>query len=150
MVNHFPQELPPVPAAPYVGGVEWDATNYLASHLDLINGILACLPTQEERNTLREQLLVSGWERCMGGTLRLCKEKFYGGVHAGLRCWVAAAAEDGWNTRDVRCGPCVENKIPVKTSPRKKAPIDDAPKIEMKLDFLGGAEKKAVHDDVWL
>jgi hypothetical protein len=150
MVNHFPQELPPVPAAPYVGGVEWDATNYLASHLDLINGILACLPTQDERNTLREQLLVSGWERCMGGTLRLCKEKFYGGVHAGLRCWVAAAAEDGWNTRDVRCGPCVENKSPVKTSPRKKAPIGDAPKIEMKLDFLGGAEKKAVHDDVWL
>jgi len=45
------------------GGVEWDATNYLASHLDMLNGILACLPTREERNALREELLVSGWEK---------------------------------------------------------------------------------------
>jgi hypothetical protein len=150
MVKHFPQELPPVPAAPYVGGVEWDATNYLASHLDLINGILACLPTQEERNILREQLLVSGWEKCMGSTLRLCKEKFYGGVHAGLRCWVAAAAEDGWNTRDVRCGPSVENRSPVRKSP-KKGPVQEPPKIGMKLDFLGGGDpEKAVNDGNWL
>jgi hypothetical protein len=148
MINHFPQELPPVPAAPYVGGVEWDATNYLASHLDILNGILACLPTREERNTLREQLLVSGWEKCMGVTLRLCKEKFYGGVHAGLRCWVAAAAEDGWNTRDVRCGPAVENRSPARKSPRK-GPVEEAPKIEMKLDF-GRGEKKIVNDDAWL
>lgn len=146
MVKHFPQELPPVPAAPYVGGVEWDATNYLASHLDIINGILASLPTREERNTLREQMLVSGWEKCMGGTLRLCKEKFYGCVHAGLRCWVAAATEDGWDTRDVRCGPTVEKSSPVRKSPKK--PVQDAPKIEMKLDF--GPQKKIVNDDAWL
>jgi hypothetical protein len=154
MSKHFPQELPPVPAAPYVGGVEWDATNYLASHLDLINGILACLPTQEERNTLREQMLVSGWEKCMGGTLRLCKEKFYGSVHAGLRCWVAAAAEDGWDTRDVRCGPCVESKkSPVRKAVKSTVPVEEAPKIDMKLDFLGNggvAERKVVRDDVWL
>jgi hypothetical protein len=148
MLKHFPQELPPVPAAPYVGGVEWDATNYLASHLDIINGILACLPTQEDRNTVREQLRVSGWEKCMGVTLRLCKEKFYGGVHAGLRCWVAAAAEDGWNTRDVRCGPPMENRIPVRKSP-KKGPVEQAPKIEMKLDF-SPREKKIVNEDAWL
>ncbi|TAQ87412.1 hypothetical protein B7494_g4269 [Chlorociboria aeruginascens] len=146
MQKHFPQELPPVPAAPYVGGVEWDATNYLASHLDILNGIIACLPTQPERNMLREQLRVSGWERCMGGTLRLCKEKFYGGVHAGLRCWVAAAAEDNWDTRDVRCGPATEPRSPVKGSP-KKGPVEAAPKIEMKLDF---GEKKAKSEDVWL
>lgn len=149
MVEHFPRELPPVPAAPYVGGVEWDATNYLASHLDILNGIMACLPTQEERNTLREQLRVSGWERHMGCTLRLCKEKFYGGVHAGLRCWVAAAAADGWNTRDVRCGPSEEPKSPVRKSPRK-APVEQAPKIEMKLDFGRPVEKNVVSDDVWL
>lgn len=138
-----------MPAAPYVGGVEWDATNYLASHLDIINGILASLSTREERNTLRDQMLVSGWEKLMGSTLRLCKEKFYGGVHAGLRCWVAAAAEDGWNTRDVRCGPAVENRSPVRKSPRKPVPTQEAPKIEMKLDF-GKAEKKVVNNDVWL
>jgi hypothetical protein len=149
MAEHFPPELPPVPAAPYVGGVEWDATNYLASHLDILNGIMACLPTQEERNTLREQLRVSGWEKHMGCTLRLCKEKFYGGVHAGLRCWVAAAAADGWNTRDVRCGPTEDPKSPVRKSP-KKAPVEQAPKIEMKLDFGNPAEKKVSNDDVWL
>ncbi|KAF4626808.1 hypothetical protein G7Y89_g11349 [Cudoniella acicularis] len=152
MAKHFPQELPPVPAAPYVGGVEWDATNYLASHLDIINGIIASLPTQAERNTLREQMRISGWEKLMGSTLRLCKEKFYGGVHAGLRCWVAAAAEDGWDTRDVRCGPSTEgNKSPRKT-PKKQTPVEEAPKIEMKLSFGGDVAqgRNVVSDNNWL
>ncbi|KAL2075818.1 hypothetical protein VTL71DRAFT_761 [Oculimacula yallundae] len=151
MARHFPQELPPVPAAPYVGGVEWDATNYLASHLDLVNGIIACLPTLIERNTLREEMLVSGWEKCLGGTLRLCKEKFYGGVHAGLRCWVAAAVEDGWDTRDVRNGPSVE-KSPVRQSPKKAAAaaLEPPPKIDMRLDFSGAGRKVPVNDDMWL
>ena len=148
MASHFPKELPPVPAAPYVGGVEWDATNYLASHLDLINGIMACLPTKEERNALREQLQLSGWEKCMGITLRTCKEKFYGGVHAGLRCWVAAAVEDGWDTRDVRCGPSSESGSPVKSKSPKKAPASEqpAPKIDMKLELKNVVKK----DDGWL
>jgi hypothetical protein len=153
MTKHFPRELPPVPAAPYVGGVEWDATNYLASHLDILNGILASLPTREERNVFREQLRVSGWEKCMGGTLRLCKEKFYGGVHAGLRCWVAAADEDGWDTRDVRCGPSVE-KSPVKKSLKKGGSDEKAPILKMELDFekKDGAkdERQFGNDDAWL
>ncbi|KAL8825746.1 MAG: hypothetical protein Q9170_007677, partial [Blastenia crenularia] len=76
--THFPLPRPPVPAAPYIGGVEWDATNYLATHLDLLNGLIACLPTREERNTFRQELKDSGFERCMGGSLRTCKEKWYG------------------------------------------------------------------------
>lgn len=138
MRTHFPQERPPVAAAPYVGGVEWDATNYLASHLDLLNAVLACTPTAEERNTLRGLLRISGWERCMGASLRLCKEKFYPGIHDGLRTWVAAAAEDGWDVRDVRYGPPAEPKSPTKNKVKK----DDqpAPKIEMpNLNFgFGG------------
>ncbi len=86
----------------------------------------------------------------MGGTLRLCKEKFYGGVHAALRCWVAAATEDGWDTRDVRCGPSVENKSPLRKSPKKGAAVEDAPRIEMKLDFGRAVEKKALKEDAWL
>ncbi|KAK4241763.1 armadillo-type protein [Achaetomium macrosporum] len=151
MSRHFPQERPPVPAAPYVGGVEWDATNYLASHLDLMNAILACTgPTTAERNALRAELRISGWERCLGGSLRLCKEKFYGAVHDGLRTWVAAAHEDGWDVRDVRYGPPPENKAgggakSRSASPAKKAPgannnkdknRDAPPRIEMpKLDL---------------
>jgi len=143
MARHFPQERPPVPAAPYVGGVEWDATNYLASHLDLLNAILACTPGgPAARNRLRDQLRVSGWERCLGGSLRLCKEKFYGAVHDGLRTWVAAAHDDGWDVKDVRYGPPPEQR----PSPRKAAAAAakkaeaPPPKIEMpKLDFaLGG------------
>ncbi|KAI0026177.1 armadillo-type protein [Xylariomycetidae sp. FL0641] len=140
MQTHFPNERPPVPAAPYVGGVEWDATNYLASHLDLLNAILACTPTAEQRNNLRDLFKISGWERCMGCSLRVCKEKFYPGVHDGLRTWVAAAAEDGWDVRDVRYGPPPESRSPAKkpASPKKKE--DQAPpKLDMpKLDFAAG------------
>lgn len=87
----------------------------------------------------------------MGSTLRLCKEKFYGGVHAGLRCWVAAAVEDGWDTRDVRCGPVLESKkSPIRKPVKKDAgPMEAPPKINMKLDFLTD-DKKAVSEDVWL
>lgn len=142
MQTHFPQERPPVPAAPYVGGVEWDATNYLASHLDLLNAIVACTPTTKERNELRNQFRISGWERCMGGSMRLCKEKFYPGVHDALRTWVAAASDDGWDVKDVRYGPPAESKSPAKRAPpvkpnqNKGAKAQPPPKIEMpRLDF---------------
>ncbi|KAI8687291.1 Drf-GBD domain-containing protein [Fusarium sp. Ph1] len=151
MLRHFPQERPPVPAAPYVGGVEWDATNYLACHLDLMNAILACTPTVEERNALRAQFRISGWERCLGGSLRLCKEKFYGSVHDGLRTWVAAAAEDGWDYKDVRYGPPPESRgSPKKAGGGQKKKVEQAPKIEMpKLDF-GLDKPPAPKKDEWL
>lgn len=140
MQRHFPRPRPPVPAAPYVGGVEWDATNYLASHLDLVNAIVACTPTTEQRNALRDALRISGWERCMGGSLRTCKEKFYGCVHEALRTWVAAAAEDGWDVRDVRYGPTDGSRSPRKKTGQKagggNGGQEAVPRIEMpKLDF---------------
>ncbi|KAF4776560.1 GTPase binding protein Rid1 [Colletotrichum scovillei] len=154
MHRHFPSERPPVPAAPYVGGVEWDATNYLASHLDLMNAIIACTPTSAQRNNLRNDLRISGWEKVLGGSLRLCKEKFYGCVHEALRCWVAAATEDGWDSRDVRYGPPPESRSasPKKTQKAQK-PVDAAPKIEIpKLDFgLDNHRVTPVKErDVWL
>ena len=164
MQRHFPQERPPVPAAPYVGGVEWDATNYLASHLDLMNAILASIPDLRGRNALRADLRISGWERCMGGSLRLCKEKFYGSVHDGLRTWAAAAAEDGWDVKDVRYGPPPPESV--KSSPRKnggagqkKSSEDVAPKLDMPhLDLGVGKGSSAAlvkpaatdDDDGWL
>ncbi|KKA28681.1 hypothetical protein TD95_003077 [Thielaviopsis punctulata] len=128
MARHFPAERPPVAAAPYVGGVEWDATNYLASHVDLLNAIIACTPTREARNHLRAELRISGWERCMGGSLRLCKEKFYPSVHEALRTWVAAAADDGWDVKDVRYGPPPESRSrSVSPSKSKVAPMAAVP-----------------------
>ncbi|KAK3625977.1 hypothetical protein LTR56_020093 [Elasticomyces elasticus] len=143
--RHFPGSRPPVPAAPYIGGVEWDATTYITAHLDLLNGLLASLPSAEARNGLREEMRASGWEKTMGCTLRTCKEKFYSGVHDGLRVWVAAAGEDVWGTGMVREGPSDEERAEGyrarSKSPKKK---EGAPKIEAlpQLDLgLGGGEK---------
>ncbi|KAK0271880.1 hypothetical protein LTS00_016444 [Friedmanniomyces endolithicus] len=103
--RHFPTSRAPVPAAPYIGGVEWDATTYITAHLDLLNGLLASLPSRTSRNSLRAELRASGFDKAMGGTLRTCKEKFYAGVHDGLRGFVGAGWEDGWEVRFVREGP---------------------------------------------
>lgn len=161
--RHFPGSRPPVPAAPYIGGVEWDATTYLTAHLDLLNGLLASLPTASARNALRSELQASGFEKTMGATLRTCKEKFYSGVHDGLRAWVAAAAEDGWETKFVREGPDLVEEQAVrarsaspKKSPKKKA--EEAPQLgEVKLEplpklelDLGGGAAPGNDDDGWL
>jgi hypothetical protein len=141
----FPRQRPPVPAAPYVGGVEWDATNYIASHLDLLNALISCLPTCNERNAFRSELRNSGFERSMGGMLRTCKEKFYGSVHDGLRTWVAAACADGWDVKDVRMGPKVEEVKSPRKSPTKKADkapvLDQMPKLDLGLGIAIGEVK---------
>ena len=150
--RHYPQPHPPIPTAPYIGGVEWDATTYLTTHLDLLNGILASLPTRGDRNSLRQEMKDSGFEKVMGATLRTCKEKFYGSVHAALSTWVGAAKEDGWDVKGVREGalPQTAPNSPRKSSPVKKGKIEAPPKLEMpKLDFgVGGAEKS--DDGGWL
>ncbi|KAK4624684.1 GTPase-binding protein rid1 [Fulvia fulva] len=159
--RHFPGSRPPVPAAPYIGGVEWDATTYLTAHLDLLNGLIASLPTTEARYTLREELQASGFEKVMGAVMRTCKEKFYSGVHDGLRAWVAAAAEDGCDTRFVREGPTDEEvkehamKASPKKSPKKKqekppqldAPLLEAPKLDLGLKL---SKTNSKDDEGWL
>ena len=151
---HFPALRPPVPAAPYVGSVEWDATTYLATHLDLLNGLIAATPTREERVVLRTELRDSGFEKVMGGQLRLCKEKFYGHVHAGLTTWVGAARDDGWDSKDVREGlPKEEGRRAKSSSPAKKK--DKAPVLDMKVEVpkldlgvgIGGGKSR--NDDGW-
>ena len=152
-VRHFPPSTrAPVPAAPYIGGVEWDATIYLTTHLDLLNGLVASFPSTTARNKLRQELKDSGWEKVMGATLRTCKEKFYGSVHEGLRAWVAAAAEDGWETQSVREGPTMEEQVERirarSQSPKKgdvkQRDLEAAPKLDLQI---GGLGKKADEDD---
>ena len=149
--KHFPGERPPVPAAPYIGGVEWDATNYLAVHVDLLNGLIASLQMREERRMLRQELKDSGFEKCMGHSLRTCTTKFYGAVHAGLTTWIGAAREDGWDVRYVKEGPNQDELIRT-PSPKKRKHEEPAPKLDIpKLD-LGGTvgAKIAMNDDGWL
>ena len=158
--THFPGPRAIVPAAPYVGGVEWDATNYIATHIDLLNGILASLPTREARNTFRSELKISGFEKVMGH-LRTCNPKYYGAVHDAVKVWVGAAMEDGWEVRDVRMGP-PDGKpsvgSPVKQSPAKKKEVPpqiQVPKMDLGSSLgLGfdkeiGDGKKVVADDDW-
>ncbi|TGZ78706.1 hypothetical protein EX30DRAFT_383376 [Ascodesmis nigricans] len=103
--RHFPLPRPPQPAAAHVGGVEWEATTYIAAHVDLANACIACLVSSEERNEVRREMRNSGWEKVLGGALRLIKDGLHGeAVHDGLRTWVRAASEDGWETVGVRCG----------------------------------------------
>jgi hypothetical protein len=150
--KHFPAPRPPHPAAPYVGGVEWEATQYLATHLDLMNGLIASLPSLQTRNQLRNELKQSGFEKVMGGSLRTCKEKFYGGVHDGLKVWVAAGWEDGWVVEDVRAGPPRESASPVKSSnsPVKKKG-DVAPVLALDVGLGGNGTGKEDGDaDAWL
>ncbi|KKY28915.1 putative gtpase binding protein rid1 [Phaeomoniella chlamydospora] len=137
LATYYPQPPPPHPAAPYVGGVEWEATLYLAAHLDLLNGLIVTLPTTEARNQLRQELKDSGVEKVMGATMRTAKEKFYGHMHIGLRFWVNAAIADGWKVEDVREGPpreaVVRNKSPMKKNKKEDAP----PKLDLKIGLVG-------------
>ena len=141
--KHFPRPRPPHPAAPYTGGVEWEATQYLALHLDLLNGLIACAGSREERNELRKELRESGWEKWMGGTVRTCKEKFYGAVHEGLRCWVRAADTDGWEVKEVREGVQRELKSPAKKVTGRGAA---APKLDVNVGSGGSGSL----DEEWL
>ncbi|KAM5445550.1 hypothetical protein MaudCBS49596_007370 [Microsporum audouinii] len=154
--RHFPPPHPPVPAAPYIGGVEWEATSYLANHLDLMNGIIASMPTTEERNKLRTDLKASGFEKVMGRSLRTCKEQFYPALHAGLKVWVAAAAEDGWDYQFVREGPPRDAppSSPLKAagnqSPKKKPGIvsEAPPRLDLNVGVTSPGQRKSSDD--WL
>lgn len=157
--KHFPGPRAIVPAAPYVGGVEWDATNYLATHIDLINGLLASLPSCEARNELRENLRISGFEKLMG-QLRACNPKYYGAVHDSIKVWIGAALDDDWDVKPVRMGSgdkTNSSTSPVKLSPKKKA--EPAPQIEVPRLDLGLAFDREIDiggpvggrkDDDWI
>ncbi|KAK0345920.1 hypothetical protein LTR91_016222 [Friedmanniomyces endolithicus] len=153
--RHFPTSRPPVPAAPYIGGVEWDATTYITAHLDLLNGLLASLPSPSTRNALRAELRASGFEKTMGGTLRTCKEKFYAGVHDGLRGFVGAGWEDGWEVRFVREGPGEGEGRARSGSPAKKRKGGEEeggpPRLgEVRVEALPALDLGVGGDEGWL
>ena len=148
---HFPGQRAIVPAAPYVGGVEWDATNYLATHIDLINGLIASLPSSSARNTLRQEFKVSGFEKLLGH-LRACNPKYYGAVHDSVKVWIGAALEDDWDVKHVRMGSS-DNKAsvsPMKQSPKKKTeppPQLQAPKMGISLGLGLGFDREIAIGD---
>ncbi|KAL6158561.1 hypothetical protein ACJBU6_02671 [Exserohilum turcicum] len=159
--THFPGQRAIVPAAPYVGGVEWDATNYLATHIDLLNGIIASIPTRTARNEFRQELKVSGFEKLMGH-LRACNPKYYGAVHDSVKVWIGAALEDDWDVKTVRMGASDSRSSvsPLKSSPKKptEAPpqLTPPPKMDVGLSLGLGFDREisignpSKIDDDWI
>jgi len=98
---------PMVPAG-FVGGVEWEAMEYAAWNLKLVNELILSFPTAEKRNGLRAEFKASGIEKIMGGKFRKTSTKFYQTLHENLATWVAWAESDGWDSRIVRLGPDAE------------------------------------------
>ncbi|KAK5003553.1 hypothetical protein LTR16_010187, partial [Cryomyces antarcticus] len=86
------------------------------------------------RNALRAELRASGFDKLAGGTLRTCKEKFYGAVHDGLRTWVAAAEADGWATAAVRLGS--DGRSPRRHKSPGKGGVEGPPRLELAVEAL--------------
>lgn len=76
----------------------------------------------------------------MGNSLRTCKEKFYGAVHAGLGTWIGAGREDGWDVRGVREGCREEGRGRASPKKARKGNGEEAPKLEMPRLELGGGD----------
>lgn len=111
-----------------------------------MNGLIASLSTAVERNKLRDELRASGFERLMGGRLRLCREKYYGVIHDGIRTWLAAAMEDGWKTADVSYGPVKPESAGV-VGTENMAPKLELPKLDLNVN-AGNLNGNA--DDGWI
>jgi len=143
--RHFPQAHAPMPAAPHTGSVECDATRYIAGHLDLMNALIALLPTREERNVLRNELKLSGFERTMGSRLRLCRDKYYGVIHESISSYIAAAAEDGFSTANVSHGPPQQEIAGTSTNGGQ----NEAAKFELPALDLG-VDRGRNEDNAWI
>ncbi|KAK6538021.1 hypothetical protein TWF694_010914 [Orbilia ellipsospora] len=92
-----------------VNSIEMHVTNYAALHLEIMNAIIAYLPTKAERNEFRKSVQVSGLEKTMGSVLRCAgKGKHYehlANLHSSLSDWVTAAKADDWESWEhVRTG----------------------------------------------
>ncbi|KAJ6259806.1 hypothetical protein Dda_5447 [Drechslerella dactyloides] len=92
-----------------VSSVENHVANYAALHLEIMNAIIAYLPTVGERNDFRELIRRSGMERTMGTVLRLAGKgphyEHLANLHSALSDWVTAAKADEWTSwENVRNG----------------------------------------------
>jgi hypothetical protein len=101
----FPHTAKVIVAVPsgFKGGVEWCAAEYLASHIALVNGVLAGLG-RETRTRVRRDLRNCGFEGVMGGKLRKASREYYPGLHGELQRWCWMGYQDGWRVFDVSRG----------------------------------------------
>ncbi|KAK9370971.1 armadillo-type protein [Lipomyces kononenkoae] len=117
---------------PYMSGVERDAVEYLAFHIDLVNLILASIPTKGERNCIRQQMKDSGFESLIGKYLRTVGGPHSAILRINLETLIALAVIDGWNAEYMRTGKRRDGEAPVDnllrvvpTFPIKPVPAQD-------------------------
>jgi hypothetical protein len=84
----------------FKGGVEWYATEYLTTHLSLINAILGCLHASS-RYDVRRDMRNCGFEGVLGGKLRKASKEYYPGLHGELQQWCWLGELDGWDVASV-------------------------------------------------
>ena len=93
----------PIVPSGYIGGVEWEAVEYLCAHLSLCNLWLRRLPNTERRQ-LRKDLKASHFEHVCGQYLRKASTEYFTYLHEELMIWVAHASADKWSIERVASG----------------------------------------------
>ncbi|KAF3930956.1 hypothetical protein ABW19_dt0210383 [Dactylella cylindrospora] len=102
-VAHFPppRQFLKIEGANH-GCAEMAATNYAALHIDIMNAIIAYLPTREERNEFRSQLRRCNMEKIMGEILRQAGKgeeyAHHANLHSAMTTYVTAAKADEWES----------------------------------------------------
>ncbi|KAK6362982.1 hypothetical protein TWF730_000430 [Orbilia blumenaviensis] len=92
-----------------VNSIEMNVANYASLHIEIMNAILAYLPSRAERNGFRMAVSISGMEKIMGQVLRCAGKGHHyeqlANIHSALTDWVTAARADGWESWEhVRTG----------------------------------------------
>ncbi|KAJ8099738.1 armadillo-type protein [Lipomyces tetrasporus] len=147
-------------ASGHISDVEWDAIEYLASHIELLNLIVASVPTQSERNGIRKQMKDSGFDSLIGKYLRASSGNQSKSLHNNLETLIALAFTDGWNTEYMRTGMRGDGELAqvdnasrdVPTLPMKTLLSQDLfslPEVDI---FLSGPESRTFEpvSDPWI
>ena len=125
-----------VPAG-FRGGVEWEAMEYVAAHLRLINNLISS--STDDRNASRCAFRASGFEDVIRDSLRKSNARYYCGVWEEMERWVREAREDAYDVATVVRAS--DHPLPApSSSPRKKSKKqkrhqDAAPPLLPALDF---------------
>ncbi|KAK9473848.1 armadillo-type protein [Dipodascopsis tothii] len=100
----FECEREPVRTGALAGCVELDALEYLATHVDLMNVLLASLPTALQRNDLRQRFKDSGFERLVTRYLRASGTHYTRNLQLALETLVSLGHHDGWDVDNMAHG----------------------------------------------
>jgi len=100
MDQHWPERRQELPCSDTRSHIETLVSLYLASNIDLMNAIIATLPTWEERRALRQELKDTGFEDLFA-KLRTASQTNFPCITTSISTYCRAAIADGWSVRQV-------------------------------------------------